>query len=150
VRVRNFREGKEKWIRGKVVKRLGSVSYLINDGVRDCTVHIDHLLLSYEDVVDCNTLRDDPDLTPDLDSPQPSSNVQEAEGRISTPIPACALMKSATLPARRSPASRTHSPVLFGNTLVKPAEPVAVSAATQEPGRHYPDHLQVTPKRLNF
>lgn len=35
VRVKNFREGKAKWIRGTVVKRLGPVSYLINDGVRE-------------------------------------------------------------------------------------------------------------------
>lgn len=41
VRVRNFRERTEKWIRGTVVKRLGLVSYLINDGVRERTVHID-------------------------------------------------------------------------------------------------------------
>lgn len=54
MRVRNFREGKEKWIRGTVVERLGPVSYLINDGVRERTFHIDHLLLSHEEVMDCN------------------------------------------------------------------------------------------------
>ncbi|XP_062373268.1 uncharacterized protein K02A2.6-like [Sardina pilchardus] len=48
VRMRNFREGKEKWSRATVVKRQGPVTYLINDGVRERTVHIDHLLSSKE------------------------------------------------------------------------------------------------------
>ena len=63
MRVRNFREGKEKWIRGTVVTRLGPVSYRINDGVRERTVHIDHLFLSHEKMVDCNISSDDTHLS---------------------------------------------------------------------------------------
>lgn len=144
VRVRNFREGKEKWIRGRVVKRLGPVSYLIHDGVKERTVHIDHLLLSHEENVDYSNASDDL-MTPDLDLNQPSS-IQEAEKKIATPVPARSVVKSAT-PVTLNPAHFPHSP---RNTPVKPAEPVTVSAATQQPGRRYPDRLRVPPKRLDL
>ena len=150
VHVRNFREGKERWIRGTVVKQLGPVSYLINDSVRKRMVHIDHLPLLHEEVVGCNISSDDTHLTPDLDLPQPSNSIPEAEGRIPTPVHACSLEKPAALPARLSPASCPHSPAQYGNTPGKPAEPVAVSATTQQLGRCYPDGLWVPPKTLNL
>lgn len=44
VRVRNFRGGVEKWIQAKVLKRLGAVTYMVQDGQRQRTVHVDHIL----------------------------------------------------------------------------------------------------------
>ncbi|CAJ1066281.1 uncharacterized protein K02A2.6-like [Xyrichtys novacula] len=150
VSVGNFREGKEKWMRGTVVKRLGPVSYLVNDGVRERTVHIDHLLLLHEKAVDDNSSSDDAYRTPDLDSLHPRSSIQEAEWRIATPAPSHSLVKPATLPERLSPASCTHSSAQYSSTPVKPAEPVAVSVTTQQTERRYPERLRAPPKRLTF
>lgn len=63
------------------MKRLGPVSYLMNEGVRKRTVHINHLLLSHGELGIATTHV----MTPNLDSKQPIS-IQEAEGRISAPV----------------------------------------------------------------
>lgn len=34
----------EKWIQAKALKRLGAVTYLIEEGQRQRTVHVDHML----------------------------------------------------------------------------------------------------------
>lgn len=44
VRIRSFRGGVEKWIQAKVLRRLGAVTYLIEEGQRQRTVHVDHML----------------------------------------------------------------------------------------------------------
>lgn len=44
VRIKNFRGGKEKWTLATVIQRKGPVTYLIQDGLRKRTVHIDHML----------------------------------------------------------------------------------------------------------
>lgn len=44
VRVRNFRGGQEKWLSATVIERKGPVSYLVQEGQRRCTVHVDHML----------------------------------------------------------------------------------------------------------
>lgn len=46
--VRNFQGGKERWSGATIVKRLGPITYLINDGCRERSVHIHHLLHSKE------------------------------------------------------------------------------------------------------
>lgn len=44
VHIRNFRGGEEKWIQAKVLKRLRTVTYLIQEGQRQRIVHVDHML----------------------------------------------------------------------------------------------------------
>ncbi|MGH0136768.1 UNVERIFIED_CONTAM: hypothetical protein FKN15_070941 [Acipenser sinensis] len=48
---RNFRGGREKWNGATVIKRMGPVTYLIQEGLRRRTVHIDHLLVKRENVL---------------------------------------------------------------------------------------------------
>ncbi|CAK6983729.1 uncharacterized protein K02A2.6-like, partial [Scomber scombrus] len=104
VRLRNFRGGKEKWIMGKIVKRLGPVTYLIDDGVRERTVHVDHPLFSNEKALDSFNSSDHTYLTPDLGTSQLSRGISEAQCRnASTPGSAYApstpaLQNSCTLP----------------------------------------------------
>lgn len=126
------------------------VSYLINDGVRERTVHIDHLLLSHEEVADCSTSSYGTHKTSGLELPQPNSSIPEADGRISNPVPAQSQSEPTTSPVRLSSMPCPGSPPQYGNTPVEPAEPVAGPAATQIPGRRYPARLRVAPKRLNL
>ena len=44
VRVRNFRGGKEKWVPGVMVKKLGTLTFLVKVGERVRYVHADHVL----------------------------------------------------------------------------------------------------------
>lgn len=44
VRIRNFRGGVERWVQARVLKRLGAVNYQIQEGQRQRTVHVDHML----------------------------------------------------------------------------------------------------------
>ncbi|KAL1282351.1 hypothetical protein QQF64_001154 [Cirrhinus molitorella] len=44
VRVRNFRGGQEKWLSATVIEKKGPVSYLVQEGQRRRTVHVDHML----------------------------------------------------------------------------------------------------------
>ncbi|RXN20196.1 olfactory receptor 4C3-like protein [Labeo rohita] len=44
VRVRNFRGGQGKWLSATVIERKGPVSYLVQEGHRRHTVHVDHML----------------------------------------------------------------------------------------------------------
>ena len=48
VRVQNFRGGKEKWVPGVIVKKLGTLTFLVKVGERVRYVHADHLLSTGE------------------------------------------------------------------------------------------------------
>lgn len=64
---------------GKIVKCLSPVTYLIDDGVRERTVHIDHVLFSHEGSLDSFNSSDPTYLTPDLGTSQPSGGISEAQ-----------------------------------------------------------------------
>ncbi len=44
IRIQNFRGGHEKWLSGTVIELKGPVSYLVQEGQRRRTVHVDHML----------------------------------------------------------------------------------------------------------
>ena len=149
VRVRNFREGKEKWLRATVVKRLGPVTYLINDGCRERSVHIDHLLHSKEaDRQHTN-------------SSEYTTHHRDLNVTFTSPL--------STLP-RWSPDSTpglTHTPLMIPGTPARetvssdnpthpPQSPVQPSTPQQSPVqpsapvvRRYPDRVRMKPRKYH-
>ncbi|CAK6977186.1 Hypothetical predicted protein [Scomber scombrus] len=104
---------------GKIVKRLGPVTYLIDDGVRERTVHVDHLLFSHENALDSFNSSDHTYLTPDLGTSQLSGGISEAQCRnASTPGSA----NAPSTPAKPSSTEQLHPPTQCKDTSVIPVE----------------------------
>jgi len=152
VRVKNFREGKEKWLRATVVKRLGPVRYLIDDGGRQRSVHIDHLLFSREETPYQHTGEN---VTPTRDFTEPSVRPTTKETQITSestpgtahtprrpandspePTPPPQLQQS---PTQCKPSQSTAQPRDTLPTLVKASSPAL---------RRYPQRVHMTPARF--
>ena len=148
VRVRNFREGKEKWFRATVVKRLGPVTYLINDGWRERSVHIDHLLLSRENELQYPNGRDHTTCARDFSQPLTSQVSTQSQGNCeSTPGPTHTPWAAPGSPAR-TPAS-SNSPARPPQSPAPPTQSPTAPVRPSSPAmRRYPERVHMKPVRF--
>lgn len=147
VRVRNFREGKEKWFRATVTKRLGPVTYLINDGCRERSVHIDHLLLSREAELQYPNSSDHTTTARDFNEPFTSQVSTQPQGtRESTPGPTHTPRTTPGTPAR-TPAS-SDSPAQPPQSPTQPTQSPTAPVNSSSPAmRRYPERVRMKPER---
>lgn len=129
VRVQNFRGGVEKWSQAEVLKRLGAVTYLVQEGQRQRTVHVDHMLPWRGNV---ETLQ---------------KSLPSPEGENEPPV-----TMDCVVPAVLPSAPVTQIPP---TVFTKPTEQVVeVSSYTANKNspekRRYPERVRVPPKRLNL
>ncbi|GAA6081388.1 uncharacterized protein K02A2.6-like, partial [Tachysurus ichikawai] len=127
--VRNFRVGGDKWNQAKVLKRLGAVTYLVQKGQRQRTVHVDHMLPGRGNVVT---------LPKSLPSP-----VVENEPPVTMDHACPAVLPSA-------PVSLIPPTVLTKPTeqVVEVPSPTANKKTPEK--RRYPERVHVPPKKLNL
>ena len=141
--VRNFREGKEKWLKAAVVKRLGPVTYLINDGWRECSVHIDHLLHSAEAATEYPHSNDSTNLMRDIAVPFTS--------RVTTEALATSESNPGPTHTQRTPANDSPVPLLQNPAQAQPRDrqptPVRSSSLSM---RRYPERVRMKPDRLDL
>ncbi|XP_064651966.1 uncharacterized protein K02A2.6-like [Lineus longissimus] len=113
VRVRNFRNGREKRLPGRVVKIQGPQSYIMEVGGRCRFVHVDHLLRSGELTLEA---QEEPDLMPDMPLVQPErlapvqapGHVEPPAGPAPLPVPENTAVASPAPAPRRSERAKNH------------------------------------------
>ncbi|XP_026046823.1 uncharacterized protein K02A2.6-like [Astatotilapia calliptera] len=131
VRIRNFRGGETKWTQGTVLKKMGSVTYLIQEGQRTRTIHVDHLLPWRQTV----------EKPPVIFSPVSEGRPEVIMDSVVPEIPPSppGILTSHSLPPE-PPKQTTDEP------------PVSNPETTQSPSveRRYPERRRVPPKRLNL
>lgn len=135
----NFRKGKEKWIRGTVVNRLGPGPYQVSEGVRERSVHSDHLSTSHEEIIVDSG--DDTHMTPGLDSNQPSSR------RKNSYPSTCSVSEEISNPIKTYPS--TLSNTVQHSPGIRPSDQQSQELPQQLQIRD-PDRLPVPPKTLNL
>lgn len=128
VRIRSFRGGVEKWIQAKVLRRLGAVTYLIEEGQRQRTVHVDHMLPGQGNVETVSL---------SLSSPV-AENVP--------PVPL-----DGALPVLPRTPTTLSPPADFTNPTEQVVE-VSSSPVSSPPAKkhRYPERVRGPPKRLNL
>lgn len=151
VQVRNFREGKEKWKRATVAKRLGPVTYLIHDGVRERTVHIDHMLASRASGEVASGKATDTASDQDIVLPACGRNPPAT----AEPTGASNDEQDAHTSARPQVTTHTPAPVTpvppvpVASPSTARTPPTMASTIAPEP-RRYPQRCHTAPKRLDW
>lgn len=151
VQVRNFREGKEKWKRATVAKRLGPVTYLIHDGVRERTVHIDHMLASRASGEVASGKATDTASDQDIVLPACGRNPPAT----AEPTGASNDEQDAHTSARPQVTTHTPAPVTpvppvpVASPSTARTPPTMASTTAPEP-RRYPQRCHTAPKRLDW
>ncbi|KAL4007050.1 solute carrier family 7 (D/L-type amino acid transporter), member 10 [Sarotherodon galilaeus] len=131
VRIRNFSGGETIWTHGTVLKKMGSVTYLIQEGQRTRKIHVDHLLPWRQTV----------EKPPVIFSPVPEGRPEVIMDGVVPEIPPSppGILTSHPLPPE-PPKQTTDEPS------------VSTPETTQSPSveRRYPERRRVPPKRLNL
>ena len=129
VRIRNFRDGAEKWIRATVLKRLGPVTYLIQEGQRQRTVHVDHMLPWRESV----------------GGPSPTLSPPAAVGVPCITVP---VVSPSSPVSELQPPVHTEPPKQAVEVTSSPRSPSATKGSPVK--RRYPERVRVQPQRLTL
>lgn len=136
VRVKNFRGGDEKWTAATVIKRLGPVTYLVWEGHRQRSVHVDHMLGRRGELKNLEPYtHEDQDLTPVV-SPALDSTSTSGEKPPDADTSEKAIRLSPAVPGNAIPPSPS--------SVSPPAVPSGV------PHRRHPERLRSAPKRLDL
>lgn len=138
VRVRNFRGG-EKWTAATIIRRLGPVTYLVREGNRRRSVHIDHLLPRRGEIKE----------------PEQYLPVEDRELPAASPVPG----ESSGTRAENSTVTDASRENLSLNSTADPAQTVphpssssssvAAGSSMMQPRRN-PERLRSAPKRLDL
>ena len=148
VLVRNFRGGKEKWVRGKVLKKLGPLTYLVLVFQKVRYVHVDHML-SCENVSEGELTSDVPkdmSVTPSV-MPKPTPVINEPHvaiqdnSKIVPVVPEPSLEPSPIL----SPKKISTSSPKPDKTISIPDKPVIESVPLRRSSR-----IITKPEKLNL
>ncbi|XP_061735502.1 uncharacterized protein K02A2.6-like [Nerophis ophidion] len=133
VRIRNFRDGVEKWSKAKILKRLGTVTYLIQAGQRQRTVHVDHML----------PWRENMGRLPVILSPPVAENVPsvQLESAMSIPSPGPSVSQTQTSLNTEVDSSPAELPSSEFRSPTTKTPPVI---------RRYPERVRVPPNKLNL
>lgn len=127
VRVRNFRGGKEKWTQATVIQRRGPVTYLIQDGQRKRTVHVDHMLPWRGDTQE--TLQEEE---------EPPILVERSTHLSESPAPEKTPNQSSMQPEKETEDIPGSTPLVPKSV---PKQPVV---------RRFPERTRMAPKRLDL
>ena len=148
VLVRNFRGGKEKWVRGKVLKKLGPLTYLVVVFQKVRYVHVDHMQ-SCENVSEGELTSDVPkdmSVTPSV-MPKPTPVINEPHvaiqdnSKIVPVVPEPSLEPSPIL----SPKKISTSSPKPDKTISIPDKPVIESVPLRRSSR-----IITKPEKLNL
>ncbi|KAK0144151.1 hypothetical protein N1851_017503 [Merluccius polli] len=149
VLIRNFRGGKERWMKGTVEKRLGPVTYLVWNGVSRRSVHIDHLLYNQPSSPETLEL---PDEQLDVTNNYPAVVHADLGGKGTPGAVGGSPYSPEATPLIRMQANETlGTPSPDSVACDKAGTPANRAASSPEVlGRRYPVRERAPPKRLTL
>ena len=145
VRVRDFGEGKEKWKKAKVIKRLGPVTYLIFDGERERCVHIHHILHSREEF-EGSTEGSRQETTPEFTMPAEHSF---KDGYKKSNDSMTGITHAPKTPAKE-PLTIPMPSLGSGGIPVTPVVTETTAELPESAVRRYPQRIRVPPQRFDM